>query len=102
MASRQIDSLLIGAVYAIDSSQMPTNSEQAEAIKNATLAQVAYWLSGYSTEHGQSTYNSVSIGSVTLSGRTSDKSDVPLVSPQAVFELQQCPGLFPISARVVG
>lgn len=102
-ASRQIDAVLIGAVYATDENDLPADVAINEAITNATLAQVQYWLAGYGTEHGKAIYSSVSIGSVSLGGNASSgsKSDSPSVAPQAMFELEQI-GLLPVSAIVRG
>lgn len=104
-ASRHVDYALIGAIFETDDNGIPTDSQANEAIKNATLAQVSYWLSGHGDEHGESSYQSVSIGSVSLQQKQNTDSskggtNAPL-APQAMFELSTS-GLLPISPLVRG
>lgn len=100
-ASRLIDSILIGAVYPVDVNGVATDVGIAVAIKQATLAQAAFWRSGAGSVQGPSQYRDVAIGSVRLSGGQSGPTTKVLVAPQAIFELSAV-GLLPISARTVG
>jgi hypothetical protein len=101
-ASRLIDSVLIGAVYPTDpETKIATNEDQREAIKNATCAQAAYWISGAGSEHGAPAYDSVSIGSVRLSGAGKGNERGTILAPQAFYELSTA-GLTPVSAVVRG
>lgn len=71
-ASEIIDEALIGAVYVINQgTQLPTDATELEAIKNATCAQVEWMIeTGDTTGTGSATeYDSVKIGSVSLSGK---------------------------------
>lgn len=102
-ASRLIDSVLIGAVYPVDPvTHIATGEDIREAIKNATMAQAAYWIYGAGSEHGAAMYDSVSIGSVSLSGAGKGNERGTLLAPQAFYELSTAPGLFPVTARVRG
>jgi hypothetical protein len=98
LASRLIDSVLIGAVYPTDSSQIATDTETKEAIRDATIAQAAFWLSGAGSEYGGSQYDNVSIGSVTLSGSGKGNERGTLLAQQAFYELSTV-GLIPVNAR---
>src|ERR1700754_4096077 len=102
MASRDVDDVLIGAVYATDINEIPIDINIMEAMKNATLAQGSYWLDRYGAEHGPTAYSNVSIGSVTLGARaTGQDGDIPNLAPQALKELRQV-GLLPVYAKVRG
>jgi hypothetical protein len=84
-ASEVIDSVLLSAVYATDDTTgLPTEAGVIEALRNATCEQVVWWLQNPGTESGQANqYQSVSIGSVSLSkGSGSSATDpLPRVSP---------------------
>ena len=101
-ASRLIDSVLIGAVYPTDPvTKIATDETKREAIKNATMAQAAYWISGAGSEHGAPAYDSVSIGSVRLSGAGKGNERGTILAPQAYYELTSA-GLTPVFAWVTG
>lgn len=103
-ASRAIDSVLLGAVYEVDSvTELPTDSKVAEALKYATMEQVDGYLSGTIDEQGSPAYANVAIGSVHLGGRSGSDSDRrPLIAPTAMDYLLQAPKLLPIAARSYG
>ncbi|MDT0346762.1 hypothetical protein [Streptomyces litchfieldiae] len=71
-ASEDIDSALLTAVYAADPSGYPTRARVRDALADATCAQVEQWLAtgsdGVTTAEA---WDSVSIGPVSLSGRSS-------------------------------
>lgn len=72
-ASEVIDEVLIGALYMVNAiTQMPSDPTDAEAIRDATCAQVQYMLaSGDKTGTGTATsWGNVKIGSVALSEKT--------------------------------
>lgn len=103
-ASRLLDGLLIGAVYATDTQQMPTDAEVAEALADATVLQAAYWHANGTPTEGAMAYGNVSIGSVNLSrGQTPPTlvKDGQTVAPGVVNVLHVA-GLVPISPYVVG
>lgn len=102
-ASRAIDSVLIGTVYKIDDeSQFATDDKIRDAIKMATIEQVDGYLSGVIAESGTSAYDSVSIGSVKLSGSAKgDEGRKPFIAPQALSQLEQA-GLLPLSVTSYG
>lgn len=103
-ASRAIDSVLIGAVYAVDSvTEQPTDVKIIEALKYATMEQVDGYLSGAVDEQGTPAYANVAIGSVHLGGRSGSDSDRrPHISPSAMNFLLQAPNLLPIATRSYG
>jgi len=104
-ASRLIDSVLRGAVYATDTNGVATDLDIGAAIKRATMIQVSFWSAGYGNPHGSPIYSTVSIGSVTLSGAgsagTKGDGGKAALAPQALYELESV-GLLPIFARESG
>ncbi|GAU67681.1 hypothetical protein SSP35_05_02480 [Streptomyces sp. NBRC 110611] len=71
-ASEDIDSALLTAVYPVDDDGDPTAATIAAALADATCAQVEYWLAtGDDGTGAAGHWDSVSIGPVSLSGRSS-------------------------------
>lgn len=64
-ASLRIDELLVSAVYDVDTGDLPTDADTAEAMREATIAQTFYAMDA-EDEQGR-VWTSVSIGSVALS-----------------------------------
>lgn len=103
-ASRRVDSMLIGAVYAVDTNGLPTDATVAAALRDATCAQVEWWGEvGDSTGTGAGgAWSNVSIGKVSLgTGSGGAPPSKVRVSP-AVAEILQVAGLLPISPYMVG
>lgn len=104
-ASLLVDGLLIGAVYATDSKQQPTDDGVADALVDATVMQAAYWHHTGLPAEGAGAYESVSIGSVSLSrgdGAVSGRAvDGQQVAPGVTTPLQLA-GLLPVYPRVIG
>ncbi|WP_017972522.1 hypothetical protein [Actinopolyspora halophila] len=103
-ASRLVDGLLVGAVYKIDEQQMPTNTAVRDALREATLAQAAYWHYNGTPAEGGSRWGNVSIGSVSLSNGESPthaESDGQTVAPSVLTGLHVA-GLLPVRPYVVG
>jgi hypothetical protein len=103
-ASQRVDGALRSAVYATDSAYMPTEQVVKDAMRDAVCAQVAYWLSNPGSEQaenggpGSGQWDSVSIGSVSLSGRksTSDGTGAaPRLCDDALAHLRDDAGLLP-------
>jgi hypothetical protein len=70
-ASEDIDSALLTAVYPVDDDGDPTEPAIAAALADATCAQVEYQLAAGDDGTGAAgQWDSVSIGPVSLSGRT--------------------------------
>jgi hypothetical protein len=70
-ASEDIDAALITAVYVIDECGYPAAARIRAALTNAVCAQVEYWLAtGQDGTGAGELWDSVSIGPVSLSGRT--------------------------------
>ncbi|PSJ29824.1 hypothetical protein B7P34_04750 [Streptosporangium nondiastaticum] len=70
-ASEDIDSALLTAIYPVDEDGDPLDPRIAQALADATCAQVEYQLATGDDGTGASgTWDSVSIGPVSLSGRT--------------------------------
>lgn len=92
-ASRRIDSLLITALYDTDDQDLPTDVAAAAALRDATCAQVAWWLQTGDESGAQAQYQSVQIGSVSLTrGYTSGASATgtsQVISEEAVRVLHQ-------------
>ncbi|RLU85882.1 hypothetical protein CTZ27_26305 [Streptomyces griseocarneus] len=71
-AAQDVDSALLTAIYAVDDDGDPTDPAIAQALADATCAQVEYWLeSGDNGIGAAGQWESVSIGPVSLSGRRS-------------------------------
>jgi hypothetical protein len=92
-ASEVVDGLLLTAVYDTDDDGLPTDADVAAALRDATCAQALWWLETGDESGAQATYQSVSIGSVSLTrGYTSGASatgPAQTVSPRAVGILQR-------------
>lgn len=69
-ASELIDTATVAAVYATDVDGQPTEHRVIDGLRDATCAQVEYWLETGDELGVAGAYGSVSIGSVTLSGST--------------------------------
>lgn len=71
-ASEDIDSALLTAVYPIDDQGNPIEPRIAAALSDAACAQAEYWLATGDDGTGASgRWDAVSIGPVSLSGRSS-------------------------------
>ncbi|WP_406321046.1 hypothetical protein [Streptomyces sp. NBC_00519] len=105
-ASEDIDAALLTAVYATDEMGYPAEARIRAALASAVCAQVEYWLA--TGEDGSGTaevWDSVSIGPVSLSGRSSPPSP-PVVNsvelaPRAYRTLRTA-GLLPGEVLVPG
>lgn len=70
-ASEDIDAALLTAIYATDAAGFPTDAAVQCALADATCAQVEYWLAiGSDGVTTAEQWDSVSIGPVSLSGRS--------------------------------
>ncbi|UWM52075.1 hypothetical protein N0X72_25355 [Streptomyces carpaticus] len=96
-ASEDIDSALLTAVYPVDDDGTPTSEPVRAALANAACAQVEWWLaSGDDGTGAAGQWDSVSIGPVSLSGRSARRpgaSGVEL-APRAARTLRRA-GLEP-------
>lgn len=95
-ASRLVSQATMTAQYAIDGDGLPTDSAVTIALRDATCEQVAAWVKD-GVEDGTGAapvYTNVSIGSVSLGGRspgsgTAGGASARNLAPQAVLILQQ-------------
>lgn len=105
-ASVDVDSVLIGAWYAVDDDGLPTDAAVIEALSRATCAQVHYWMesgntSGVDTAGG---WRDVSIGNVRLSrvaGGSGTEGAGGEFAPAAA-KILRLAGLLPIAPMVYG
>ncbi len=70
IASRDVDELLVTAVYDTDENQKPTDTDVAEALRDATIAQASYTANPaahLSSGEVPAGYTSVSLGSASMS-----------------------------------
>lgn len=66
-ASEHVDELLLLAVYDVDQSGLPTATAVAEALRDATCAQVVWWAeTGRSPSGAPPRYSDVKLGSLQL------------------------------------
>lgn len=87
-ASEKVDRALLSAVYDTDTNGMPTDANITEAFKLATCAQVVYWADTGDELGTGGQWDSVSIGSVSLtrgskSSPGSGGASAPSLAPQA-------------------
>jgi hypothetical protein len=97
-ASLHIDSLLRNAVYVVDEDGMPESLDTLETLRDATLAQAAYWLetgdvSGAMSGAQSMGIGSVSIGGIKAAGDTPRSKNESRHAPEAVNLLRQA-GLY--------
>lgn len=101
-ASQRVDGALRSAVYLTDTAGLPTEQTVKDAMRDAVCAQVIHWQSNSGAEQaenggGGTDWDSVSIGSVSLSGRksTSDGTGAaPRLCEDALAHLRDA-GLLP-------
>ncbi|MEV0438948.1 hypothetical protein AB0I84_09510 [Streptomyces spectabilis] len=96
-AGDDIDSALLTAVYRVDDDGNPTDPLITAALADASCAHVEYWLaSGEDGTGAGGVWDSVSIGPVSLSGRsrTSSATGEAELAPRAVRALRRA-GLTP-------
>ena len=92
VASHTVDRLLVGRVYDTDTAGLPTDADVAQALSDAVCAiAVEATATGVLSAGGTERWDSVGIGSVSLSGRTTapgalSVAGVP-VPPVAVVHL---------------
>lgn len=102
-ASKEIRRATTCAIYATDTDGYPTDTAVRQAFRDACCAQAVWWLQNPGQETGTSDqYQTVSIGSVTLSrrqGPTSSATSARL-APQADTELRDA-GVLPGSVSQV-
>lgn len=106
-ASRLVDGLLVGAVYATDQAGMPNDTEVADALAEAVAAQVDYWAQGHADPSGAAAgYDTVAIGSARLSKSSSSTQQAGTVTvngipvaPEATTALHLA-GLLPVQPIV--
>ncbi|MEV0410312.1 hypothetical protein AB0I68_05720 [Streptomyces sp. NPDC050448] len=100
-AGEDIDSALLTAIYPVDEDGDPLDPEVRAALANATCAQVEHQLAGGDDGTGAGgLWDSVSIGPVSLSGRSSRTAAAGVeLAPRADRALRRA-GLTP--GRVIG
>ncbi|MFD7262097.1 hypothetical protein [Streptomyces sp. NPDC059874] len=100
-AGEDVDSALLTAIYPVDEDGDPLDPEIRTALANATCAQVEYQLAGGDDGTGAGgQWDSVSIGPVSLSGRSSRTAAAGVeLAPRADRALRRA-GLTP--GRVIG
>ncbi|MFI0737869.1 hypothetical protein ACIQV2_01140 [Streptomyces globosus] len=100
-AGEDVDSALLTAIYPVDEDGDPLDPEVRTALANATCAQVEFQLAGGDDGTGAGgQWDSVSIGPVSLSGRSSRTAAAGVeLAPRADRALRRA-GLTP--GRVIG
>lgn len=92
-ASRRIDTLLLRAVYEVDDNDVPTDTAVAEALREATCAQAAWWLELGDESGAAAQFQTVGVGSLNLgrgyTGGGSATGPAQTTSAAAVEVLQQ-------------
>ncbi|MFG1997882.1 hypothetical protein ACGFNU_01890 [Spirillospora sp. NPDC048911] len=85
-AAEFVDDLLLTARYATDAAGLPADPKIAEVLSRATCAQAAYWLETGDAEGAGAHYQSVHIGSITLTRGAGGSNG--RVAPQAATILR--------------
>lgn len=67
-ASLHVDSMVINAVYETDDDGYPVDLDILEALRDATIAQAAYWIETGDTSGAMAGNQSMGIGSVNIGG----------------------------------
>lgn len=67
-ASLHIDSLVVNAIYEADDDGYPVDLDILETLRDATLAQAAYWLETGDVSGAMAGNQSMGIGSVSIGG----------------------------------
>ncbi|MEV6033570.1 hypothetical protein AB0L65_20615 [Nonomuraea sp. NPDC052116] len=93
-ASERVDELLIGAVYATNEQEMPTDPKERDAIMRATCAQAA-WMIATGDPYGvASAFKDIQIGSVRL-GRANGGEAGPARHAPDASRILHTAGLLP-------
>jgi hypothetical protein len=92
-ATRVIDSLLTCAVYAVDSTGLPTQATDIATLRDAVCAQVEWWMQtgdeyGIGDQYVTTGIGSVSLSRRTHSGTTGTSSTSIRYAPEAVERLR--------------
>lgn len=104
-ASIVIDGLTRRSVYAVDEDGYATDETVAEAFKDATCAQMAYWddtddVSGAASQEGTISIGSVSIGATgRTTGNGSPDAQTARVAPEAIEILKNAGLITSITAH---
>lgn len=102
-ASRVVDSVLVGARYAVDDEGLPTGDLVRAALRDATCAQVAAQGDPDGADDDDDRWTSVSIGSVSLTdNRARPAAPDPTEPAREAIEVLRVAGLVPIRPYVVG
>lgn len=97
-ASIHVDGMVINAVYETDDDGYPTDLDVLETLRDATLAQAAYWLETGDTSGAMAGNQSMGIGSVNIggiksTGDTPQSKNASRHAPEAV-EILKLSGLY--------
>ncbi|MGW4639555.1 hypothetical protein ACWEN6_13555 [Sphaerisporangium sp. NPDC004334] len=93
-ASERVDEMLLSAVYATNNAGLPTDPDEADALKRATCAQAA-WLIEHGDEYGvAAAFSEVEIASVRIKRAGGDTGSPARHSPDAAAILHTA-GLLP-------
>ncbi len=107
-ASRRIDRVLIGAIYATDDTGMPTDPKVLEAIREATCAQAQYWdeLGDASGQGTGSELGEVEIGALRLrrsgNGKNGSGADPARQLSPVAADILRTAGLWPTTPYQYG
>ena len=101
-ASEDIDELLIGAVYDVDTSELPTDPRVKAAITRATCAQAHFIREGGDETGGKSQFTSVHVGGMGYSRNrliSDAKARKPSKYSDRAVTILKAERLLPIKAR---
>ncbi|RLP68357.1 hypothetical protein D9V30_10230 [Mycetocola reblochoni] len=87
-ASREVDSLLVGAVYAVDENEQPTDPSVRSALARATCAFVEWWDDAGDISGAAAAGGAVSLGALSLGGGTGASGSTGRTPAAAVTALR--------------
>lgn len=91
-ASELIDRALLTAVYTVDSQGLALDSEVTAALKDATCAQVEFWLAGDEEDDVLGPLQGVAVGGMQLQyGAGENRATPTYLAPRADRLLRACP-----------
>lgn len=93
-ATREVDTLLLTAVYPIDAQEMPTDPVHRQAMADAACELVSWWLDTGDESGAAALYGSLSAGSISVGRLANNAVAVDRRIPQTVRDILRQAGLF--------
>lgn len=93
-ATELVDEALLTATYATNASFTPIDTDVTDALRDATCAQVEYWMAGDEEDDILGPLQGVALGGMQLQyGAGANRSTPTYLAPRAWRLLRACPGI---------